>query len=107
VPERSTSAAESPCQADLEKHCKDVVPGQGRTYACLKSHEKDLSEACKKHIGDVQKNLRGVHDACWDDASRLCKDTPRGRGRVLACLKAHESELSEGCRGALAPAPKK
>jgi hypothetical protein len=94
------------CGADVEKYCKDVPVGGGRRYRCLKEHEKELSEPCRKHIADVQGKVRGIHEACWDDVSRLCGGVRRGGGRILQCLKDHESELSDPCKAALAP-PKK
>jgi hypothetical protein len=47
--------------------------------------------------GDVAK----VHVACAADVERLCKDAKTGRGHVRACLKAHEADLSDGCKAAL------
>lgn len=94
------------CGADVEKYCKDVPVGGGRRYRCLKEHEKELSEPCRKHIADVKGRARGIHEACWDDVGRLCSDVRRGGGRILQCLKDHESELSDPCKAALAP-PKK
>lgn len=38
--------ATGPCAADAAKFCKDVKPGEGRVAACLKAHEKELSQAC-------------------------------------------------------------
>ncbi len=35
-----------PCAEDAAKFCKDVKPGEGRVAACLKEHEKELSQAC-------------------------------------------------------------
>lgn len=99
-------AGRDACGADVEKYCKDVAPGGGRRYRCLKEHEKDLSEPCRKHIADFQGKVRGMHEACWDDVSRLCEGVRPGGGRILACLKEHEGELSEPCRAAL-PLPKK
>ena len=34
---------------------------------------------------------------CKADAERLCKDVKPGQGRVAACLKAHEKDLSPAC----------
>jgi len=42
------------CKADAEKFCKDVKPGKGRMKKCMKSHKKELSQACK----DSRKNKR-------------------------------------------------
>jgi hypothetical protein len=36
--------------------------------------------------------------ACGQDARKLCKGIRTGEGRVLACLKSKEAELSPGCR---------
>jgi len=99
-------AGRDACGADVDKFCKDVPVGGGRRYKCLKEHEKELSEPCRKHIADVQARSRGMHEACWDDVSRFCADVRAGGGRILQCLRAHESELSEPCKAALRP-PKK
>ena len=97
-------AGRDACAADVEKFCKDVPVGAGRRYKCLKEHEKELSEACHKHVADVQSRVRGVREACWDDVSRFCQDAPRDPGHILSCLKAHESDLSDSCKAALKPA---
>lgn len=50
-----------PCAADVAKFCKDVKPGEGRIAACLKEHEKDLSQACKdrKALAAEKRGKRG------------------------------------------------
>lgn len=40
--------------------------------------------------------------ACRADAARLCAGVEPGGGRILACFKQHPSELSQGCKEALA-----
>src|SRR5579863_825559 len=47
--------------------------------------------------GDVAK----VHVACAADADRFCKAAKAGHGHVRECLKAHEADLSDGCKSAL------
>ncbi|GBD27624.1 hypothetical protein HRbin30_02977 [bacterium HR30] len=47
-----------PCASDIEKFCQDVKPGKGRYRACLKAHESELSDACKKHLEQPQKHMR-------------------------------------------------
>lgn len=47
-----------PCASDIEKFCHDVKPGKGRYRACLKAHESELSDACKKHLEQPPKHMR-------------------------------------------------
>jgi hypothetical protein len=35
---------------------------------------------------------------CADDAKKFCADVKPGEGRVAACLKEHENELSAQCK---------
>jgi hypothetical protein len=35
---------------------------------------------------------------CADDIEKYCKGIKPGGGRLLNCLKAHETEISESCR---------
>lgn len=43
-------------------------------------------------------HAQGQGGVCKADAQKLCKDTKPGGGRVMACLKEHESELSPACK---------
>ncbi len=45
-----------------------------------------------------------VHAQCKADFNKLCKNTAKVKGlsRMGACFKAHETELSDGCKTALA-----
>lgn len=40
---------------------------------------------------------------CKDDAAKLCPDISAGGGRLAACLRVNEAELSEACKAALPP----
>jgi hypothetical protein len=42
--------------------------------------------------------------ACREDVQKLCKGTKPGGGRIVACLKQHEAELSAGCKEKIAEA---
>ena len=35
---------------------------------------------------------------CADDAAKFCKGVDPGGGRMAACLKEHEKDLSPGCK---------
>jgi hypothetical protein len=36
------------CQADYDKFCVGMIPGEGRIVACLRRQYDQLSESCKK-----------------------------------------------------------
>jgi hypothetical protein len=40
----------------------------------------------------------GADAPCVADVQKLCADVAAGQGRIQACLKQHESQLSEACR---------
>ena len=42
--------------------------------------------------------------ACSQDVDKLCKGITPGGGRLLACLKSHEGDVSKECKQALAHA---
>ena len=86
------------CKADIEKFCKDIKPGCGRIWTCLKSNNDRLSQECKDHIAMVQEKRKEFIQACKDDSKKFCKGIPRGKGRIASCLKSHEAELSDTCR---------
>lgn len=72
-----------PCAADAAKFCKDVKPGEGRVLACLKEHEKELSQACKDRqaLAGEKRGKRGA---------RL------GRGGANGCMREYGKGYSSG-----------
>jgi len=36
--------------------------------------------------------------SCLSDIQKFCADTAAGGGRIQACLKSHEADLSKGCK---------
>lgn len=42
-----------------------------------------------------------LRQACNADFKKLCANVTPGGGRIIACMKAKESELSQDCRAAL------
>jgi hypothetical protein len=43
----------SACEADADKHCLDVQPGQGRLLKCLKVNESQVSQQCITALKDT------------------------------------------------------
>jgi Cysteine rich repeat len=35
---------------------------------------------------------------CLADIQKFCSDAPAGGGKIQACLKSHEADLSKGCK---------
>jgi hypothetical protein len=48
--------------------------------------------------------LDNMRAACAGDVQRLCADVPSGGGRIIACLKQHQDQVSAGCKQAIASA---
>ena len=41
------------CDADMEKYCESIEPGEGRLLECLEKHDKEVSGRCKQALKDV------------------------------------------------------
>jgi hypothetical protein len=87
-----------PCKADVEKFCKGIKPGGGRIWACLKSHGSELAPACTDHMTQAREKGKDFMKACKADVKKFCKGIPRGKGRIMSCLKSHETELDAPCK---------
>jgi hypothetical protein len=48
--------------------------------------------------------LNEVRAACEADVQKLCPGIEPGGGRILACLKQHKGEVSDGCKQAIVKA---
>jgi hypothetical protein len=48
--------------------------------------------------------LNEARAACETDVQNLCAGVPSGGGRIIACLKQHQNEVSGGCKSAIAKA---
>jgi hypothetical protein len=51
-----------------------------------------------------QRVMRAVRDACQADVQKLCPGVQPGGGRIVACLKEHKDDVSDGCKQAIAKA---
>jgi hypothetical protein len=41
------------CKADMQQHCANIQPGEGRLAMCLKKNEQQVSARCQQAINDV------------------------------------------------------
>ncbi|MGH7894132.1 MAG: cysteine rich repeat-containing protein [Candidatus Binatia bacterium] len=101
----AVARAESPCLADIRKHCADTPASGGKIQACLKAHESDLSASCTKILDELKRETRPLAAPCRYDIARLCADVAHGGGRIANCLKTHADDLSPECKERLGKAP--
>ena len=97
IPGVRAIAQESPCKADMEKFCKDAK-GPDR-MACMKTHQADLSDACKAKMAGWKEKGAENHP-CAADIEKFCKDA-KGPDR-MACMKTHQADLSDACKAKMA-----
>ena len=101
-------AVPGPCSADAQKFCPNVTTGGGRLMQCLNQHKSELSPDCAKSLQNMKQQaathmgeIREMRRACGADVNNFCKNVELGGGRLLGCLKEHESTLSPSCQAML------
>ena len=93
------------CEADARRLCAEVQPGQGRMMRCLRDNESFLSQSCQGAMNQLRLVRSGVQASCAGDVGRFCKMVPEGAGRIIACLREHEKELTSDCRDVVKKLP--
>ncbi len=86
------------CEDDLMKFCGTVEPGQGRLVKCLAANSGSLQPKCQEHVARAQEKMGEFKKACGEDAKKLCKGIPAGKGRILSCLESRKADLSPACQ---------
>jgi Cysteine rich repeat len=96
------------CQKELDSFCKGVTPGEGRVLSCLYAYEDKLSGRCEYALYDASAQLEHaiaaltyVAKECEAELGKHCADVKAGEGRLAACLKKNEKELSARCKNAM------
>ena len=96
------------CKSELQSHCQTVTPGGGRLLACLYAHGEKLSGRCEFALYDAAVQLERavaaltfVANECGADLKTHCASVATGEGRLLACLKQNESQVSQRCKQAV------
>ena len=100
---------QSACQADLDKYCSQVTPGEGRLLYCVAAHEDKLSGQCSYALyeaaallAELAESVENVATACEPDIESLCGAVEAGEGRILSCLEANKAKASQACKDAVA-----
>ena len=91
------------CKADIAALCPNLKPGPGEHRAvaeCLASQQDKLSAPCKAYLDEMKARMEAAKEACQPDVDKFCAGVPVGGGRIMQCLKQHQSELSEACKAA-------
>jgi hypothetical protein len=89
------------CTADIKQYCSDITPGKGRVLFCLKAHDDKITANCLTQVHQVMKEYKEIYHACKGDIEKFCKTVQPGEGRVLACLKQNQAQLSPECKSKL------
>lgn len=89
------------CKEDIKKFCGDMKKGEGEMAQCLKTHEAELSPACKEQHAENKEMRQDFMKACKMDLKTHCKGVKMGGGAKMQCLKDKESMLSEACKAEL------
>ena len=87
-----------PCTGEIQKYCPNVKPGGGEVARCLGQHRADLSNGCQSRLSALTEQVKEADEACQDDIMLVCGGVESGGGRVLQCLKDHQSWLSFDCK---------
>jgi len=103
-----------PCRSDVEQFCRQSQGDPKAATDCLLDHQQEISDACydklKQQLNGSGKDgeaRSGNGGACKQDVQRLCKDIQPGGGRIINCLRDHQSELSDACYDQLAKQAKR
>ena len=97
APQRS-NAADPLCAQDTQKFCANVPPGSGRTQACLREHDAELSKDCRARVDDLQREAGVIGAICRFDIAWFCSDVVPGGARIVACLEKNTLDLSPECK---------
>lgn len=96
------------CKKELDSFCKDVTPGDGRLLACIYAYQDKLSNRCEYALYDASTQLQHavailtyVANECADDLKKHCSTVEAGGGRLAACLKKNEKDVSLRCQDAM------
>ena len=91
------------CGDDVQQFCAEVKMGGGRVLKCLAANGARVSPGCLKVVQRMEEKGAEFKKACGADVSKFCQFVPRGKGQIVACLKAQEADLAPACHALLHP----
>jgi len=100
---RARQIAEVKCDAAVQQFCPDSLTEADRQQ-CIARRLSEVPRSCRQILRQRMvrwKQVEGYRVACADDLVRICKGKESGDGEGLACLQAHEPDLSESCSRSL------
>jgi hypothetical protein len=62
------------------------------------------SEPLNAQSSAAQETANDLRAKCAQDVQKLCANVPAGGGRIIACLKQHQDQVSDGCKQAVVKA---
>ncbi len=86
------------CADDVASYCAGVTRGKGAVLRCLSQNRASLTPACQGVLQGAQEKAAEFRKACGKDVRQFCRGIAPGEGRVLACLKSRQADLSPGCQ---------
>ncbi|KAK9865562.1 hypothetical protein WJX84_005695, partial [Apatococcus fuscideae] len=95
------------CRMDVDSHCSNIQPGQGRVHQCLRDNLASLSEGCRKEelaLRSAQSSnvelMPNLAQACAPERAKHCADVRPGKARVFMCLlnKSDRVEFTPACK---------
>ena len=96
------------CDADIKLHCDGLGKNAQKIFMCLAAYEDQLSPQCRQGISEatmaIKKGAAALDysiGACEADADKHCLAVQPGEGRLLRCIKANQSQVSQQCLTAL------
>jgi hypothetical protein len=96
------------CSEDVKQHCPGLGNNSQRIFMCLGAYEAYLTPQCKQGILEASLSIKTSAaaidysiSACEADADKHCLEVQPGEGRLLRCLKANQTDVSNQCVTAL------
>lgn len=97
------------CRQDVDIHCSEVTPGDGKVHKCLVDHQDQLTAACRAETNHLSMTTAtnvelnpSLGRACAPEMKAHCRGVTPGKARVLNCLLANADKVLAGHGGVAA-----